>query len=158
MKNILILCLIICSGIKLDAQQFSKQRRTFAITNIGINGIVGGLGALVNKKGYEKPLKVFIKGFGQGCLGGTFQVLGKELTYQINLKENLSYAWPARITSAIGNSITQNAASNINFWEKWHLNLGVLRLDYQLKENKFQARIFTSAVFGTIMSSTLGKI
>ena len=125
--------LLISLAIKGYAQDFNKQRMEFAIANIGINGFVGGFGALTNKAKDEKGLKVFLKGFGQGCLGGTFQILGKELTHPISTRQELSYAWAARITNSIGNSITQNAASNINFWEKWHFNLGILRFDYQIK-------------------------
>jgi len=158
MKKAILLILIFALGIKLDAQSFKEQRREFVFANIGINGIVGGLGALVNKKKNEKPLKVFAKGFGQGCLGGTFQLLGKELTYQINTKENLSYAWAARITNSIGNSITQNAASNINFWERWHFNLGVLRFDYHITNNKFQARLFPSSIYGIIVGGSQAKL
>ena len=157
-KTIFLLILIVNLGIKIQAQDFNKQRREFAIGNIGINGIVGGLGALTNKKKGEKNFKVFMKGFGQGCLGGTFQILGKGLTYQIHSKEKLSYAWAARITNSIGNSITQNAANNINFWERWHFNLGVLRLDYHIREHKFKARIFPSAIYGTIVTARQGTL
>jgi len=158
MKKAILLILIFSIIIKLNAQDFKKQRREFAIANIGINGIVSGLGALTNKKKDEKNFKVFLKGFGQGCLGGTFQVLGKELTYQITSKEKLSYAWAARITNSIGNSITQNAASNINFWERWHFNLGLLRFDYQIKENKLKARLFPSSIYGTIVTASQGNL
>lgn len=158
MKKEILLLIIFSFQIQLSAQTFKKQRREFVITNIGINGLVGGFGALTNKKKNEKHFKVFLKGFGQGCLGGTFQLLGKDLTYKINSRENLSYAWAARITNSIGNSITQNAANNINFWERWHFNLGILRLDYQLENNKFQARLFPSSIYGTIVSARQAKL
>ncbi|MEM1002868.1 MAG: hypothetical protein AAGH46_09480 [Bacteroidota bacterium] len=154
----LLLLIIISSVVKLNAQDFNQQRRGFAITNIGINGFVGGFGALINKRKGEKGFQVFMKGFGQGCLGGTFQTLGKELAYQINSKENLTYAWPARITSSIGNSIAQNAANNINFWEKWHFNLGFVRFDYTLKEKKFQARISPTGTIGFGIAASQGKL
>lgn len=159
MKIKLLLLIIIISSIKkLSAQDFNQQRKEFAIINIGINGFAGGIGALINKRDGEKGFKVFMKGFGQGCLGGTFQTLGKELSYQINSKENLTYAWPARITSSIGNSITQNAANNINFWEKWHFNLGFVRFDYTIKEKKFQARISPTAFIGSGIAASQGKL
>lgn len=129
------------------AQDFREQRKDFIAVNIGINGVLGGIGALTNIKKGEKPLKVFAKGFGQGCLGGVFIVGGKNLTYQIASRNNIAYAWPARITNSIGNSITQNAASNINFWERWHFELGVLRLDYNVPNKKFQARFVPSSLY-----------
>jgi len=158
MKKAILLIIILGLSTQLNAQTFKKQRREFVIANIGINGLVGGFGALTNKKKDEKGLKVFLKGFGQGCLGGTFQVWGKDLTHQITSREKLSFAWAARITNSIGNSITQNAASNINFWEKWHFNLGVLRFDYKLKSNEFQARLFPSSIYGKIVSARQAKL
>ena len=158
MTKAILLILSFALMTNLNAQDFNKQRRKFAFTNIGINGIVGGFGALVNKRKGEKKIKVFLKGFGQGCLGGTVQILGKELTYQIYAKEKLSYAWAARITNSIGNSITQNAASNINFWERWHFNMGILRFDYQIKDKNFKVRLFPSSIFGTIVTANQGKL
>jgi len=149
--------ILISFGIKTEAQEFYKDKGEFVIVNMGINGLVGGIGALINKGNREKPLKVFLKGFGQGCLGGAFQVAGKELTFQITAKQNLTYAWPARITNAVGNSITQNAISNINFWERWHFNLGHFRLDYDVKDREFKARLFPSSIYGTIVTASQGK-
>lgn len=126
--------------------------------NIGINGLVGGIGALINKKPSQKIHKVVFKGFGQGCLGGTFQTIGKSLTYQIGAKQNLSYGWAARITNSIGNSITQNAANNDNFWEHWHFNLGVIRFDYSVKNKKFRARLFPSSIFGIITAAKQAEL
>ncbi len=160
MKKAILLILSFILITKLSAQNFkdfNKQRREFALIHIGINGFVGGLGALVNKRKDEKKIKVFLKGFGQGCLGGTFQVIGKDLTYQIKTKEKLSYVWASRITNSIGNSITQNAASNINFWERWHFNLGFLRFDYQITRKEFKVRLFPSSIFGTVISASQGK-
>lgn len=128
------------------------------MSNIGINGLVGGIGAIVNKKKGEKTHKVFLKGLGQGCLGGTISHFGRELTYPIGNRERLEYAWLARFTNSVGTSITQNAASNINFWERWHFNLGFVRLDYRIKEKKFQARVFPSAIAGAIMVGRQGKL
>jgi hypothetical protein len=44
---ILILFLL---GLQVQAQEFGEQRRSFVAANIGINGVVGGIGALKNKK------------------------------------------------------------------------------------------------------------
>jgi hypothetical protein len=102
-------------------------------------------------------LKVFFKGFGQGCLGGAFNVIGRQLTYQIHSRNNLSYAWADRLTNSAGNSITQNAAGNINFWERWHFNLGLVRLDYYVPDKKFQARFFPSALYGVIVAGSQAR-
>jgi len=157
--NKLIITLIIVLLIYADgtAQSFKRQKTGFVISNIGINGLVGGLGAIANKKKGEKTHKVFLKGFSQGCLGGTISHFGRELTYPIGNRERLEYAWLARFTNSVGASITQNAASNINFWEHWHFNLGLVRMDYDIKDKKFQARVFPSAVAGAIMIGRRGK-
>lgn len=141
---ILFLFLVVANG---RAQDFREQRNGFIAANIGINGVLGGIGALINIKKDEKPLKVFVKGVGQGCMGGAFIAGGKDLTHQIASRNNIAYAWPARITNSIGSSISQNAASNINFWERWHFELGVLRLDYHVPNKKFQARFVPSSLY-----------
>ncbi len=158
MRKIIALSLLCIFSVEVDAQNWNLQRNQFIATNIGINAIAGGTGALLNKRKGQKPLKVFLKGMAQGSLGGSFQVLGKSLTYQITAQENLSYAWAARITNAIGNSITQNAANNINFWERWHFNLGAVRLDYEVKGNKFQARFFPSSLYGIVLVGKQAKL
>ena len=150
MKHTIITIIILSLGIHAHTQTFSQQRGGFIFANMALNGFTGGIGALINKNKGEKPFKVFIKGFGQGCLGSAFQLAGRDLTWQIRARENISWAWAARLTNAIGCSITQNAASNINFWERWHFNLGVLRFDYYVPEKKFQARFFPSSLYGII--------
>jgi hypothetical protein len=158
MNRIFFIFLFVGICLSISAQNYSKQKTRFVLTNIGVNGLAGGIGAVINKKPNEKFGKVLLKGFGQGCLGGGFNVLGKEITYQIKVKENLGYAWPARITNAIGSSITQNAAANIDFWERWHFNLGPVRLEYRIPEKKFQARVFASAIYGTTFMAVNGKL
>jgi len=158
MKIVQWLIFFVFLGNNLQAQNYQDQKTRFVLTNIGVNGIAGGIGAVINKKPDEKFGRVLLKGFGQGCLGGGFNVLGKEITYQINVKENIGYAWPARITNAIGSSITQNAAANRDFWERWHFNLGPVRLEYRIPEKKFQARVFASAVYGTTFMAVNGKL
>lgn len=157
MKKVIFLIFILCKAINLNAQNLKQQKVEFATINIGLNGLLSGLGALANKKKGENNFKVFLKGFGQGCLGSTFQIMGKELTYQINKKQNLSYAWTARITNSIGSSIIQNAASNINFWERWHFNLGLIRFDYQVKNKKLQTRFFPSSLYGAIRAGSQAR-
>lgn len=157
MKNNSLLIIFLLLAVTLKAQDYKRQKANFILANIGINGLAGGIGAAINKKPDEKLFKVMAKGFGQGCLGGGFNVLGKEITYQIEVKENLSYAWPARLTNAVGSSITQNAVANINFWERWHFNIGILRLDYNVPDRKFQARFLTSSVYGIGVTASQAK-
>ena len=83
---------------------------------------------------------------------------GKNLTYQIYAQERYAYAWPAHLVHAAGASIVQNAASNRNFWEHWHINLWLLRLDYDLPDRHFQARVFPSGIGGYLSLRRKGKM
>lgn len=166
MLRILLIILINSLATLVHAQSnpnsniipYQKQRIGFFFSNVGLNGFIGGIGASINKKKGQKLGKTFLKGFGQGCLGGGISYFGKDLTYQIKKRERLEYAWLARLTNSIGNSISQNAASNINFWERWHFNIGLLRLDYYVNERQFQARLFPSAFYGAIVSIKQAKL
>jgi len=140
------------------AQSYYRQKADFAAINIGVNGLFGGVGALVNKKNGQPSHKVFLKGFAQGCLGGAISFLGKEMTYYIGAKNNLSYAWAARITNSIGNSISQNAISNRNFWEHWHFNLWFFRLEYDVPKQKFMTRLFPSSLIGAIYIGSQARL
>lgn len=153
-----ILVLIMAFHIQLaTAQSYSSQRTQYAAINIGLNGVLGGLGAVINKRPSEKFGKVLLKGFSQGCLGGAFVFLGKDLSYKVYERENVGYAWPARIISSIGNSIAQNSANNINFWENWHFNMGFVRLDFNVPDKKFQSRFLPVAAFGILKSTQYGR-
>ena len=157
MKRYLAIILAVCISFSANSQNYKNQRLKYAVFNIGLNALVGGTGALVNKRQNEKALNVFFKGFRHGALGGTFTYLGKDLTYQIANKQNLNYAWFAKMSNSIGASITQNASNNLPFWEQWHFNLGFFRFDYNAKQKAFQARIQTSTLVGFAMLSSQGK-
>jgi hypothetical protein len=94
----------------------------------------------------------------QGLLGGYLMHQGKNLTYQIYAQERYAYAWPAHLVHAAGASIVQNAASNRNFWEHWHINLWLFRLDYDLPDRRFQARVFPSGIDGYLSLRRKGKL
>lgn len=138
--------------------QFAAQRAKFALYNVGFNGLAAGIGAVINKEENQRWQQAFWKGVGQGALGGLLMHGGKALTYQIIKHENLGYAWSAHLVHAAGASITQNAASNRNFWEHWHINLWLLRLEYDLNQKQFLARVFPSAIYGYIMLETDGRL
>ena len=150
MKTLLLLSLSVTlslPGVSQD-QPYRVQRAEFAMYNMGMGALAGGVGAWVNKEKEQKWHRVFFKGMAQGLLGGYLMHQGKNLTYQIYAQERYAYAWPAHLVHAAGASIVQNAASNRNFWEHWHINLWLLRLDYDLPDRRFQARVFPSGVYG----------
>ena len=159
MKQLIILFLLAAlsfPGVGQD-QQYRAQRTDFALYNMGMGGLAGGVGAWVNKEKEQKWHRVFFKGMAQGLLGGYLTHQGKNLTYQIYAQEQYSYAWPAHLVHAAGASIVQNAASNRNFWEHWHINLWLFRLDYNLPERRFQTRVFPSSIYGVLESRKNGK-
>ena len=144
-------------GISQD-QLYRVQRTEFTVYNMGVGALAGGVGAWVNKEKEQKWHRVFFKGMAQGLLGGYLMHQGKNLTYQIYAQERYAYAWPAHLVHAAGASIVQNAASNRNFWKHWHINLWLLRLDYDLPDRRFQARVFPSGIYGVLDLRKEGRL
>jgi hypothetical protein len=138
----------------LKAQSNNSQA---AIYNIGVGGFLGGVGAVINKKPYEKLGKVFVKGFWQGSLGGYITYESKKLIYNFSNSGDFKDAWSSKILNSIGNSIVHNAASNIDFWEKGYFNLGFNRFEFSIKEKfKVNYKIIPLALYGTILNATQG--
>lgn len=160
MKILLLLSLSITLSLPGVSQerQYRAQRAEFAVYNMGMGALAGGVGAWVNKKKEQRWHRVLFRGMAQGLLGGYLMQQGKNLTYQIYAQERYAYAWPAHLVHAAGASIVQNAASNRNFWEHWHINLWLLRLDYDLPDRRFQARVFPSGIYGVLDVRKAGKL
>ncbi len=124
----------------LSNKSFSQDTKTeMALYNIGMSSIFSGIGALINKKPNEKWHKVLLKGMGQGALGGYFIYESKKLIGDINNKKTWEYGWHGKIVNSIGTSIVENASSNKNFWDKWHLNFGFNRIEFHTKD-KFKVK------------------
>jgi len=133
--------------------------RQAVVYNIATSSVIGGIGALINKKPKEKPLKVFFKGFYQGALGGYMVFESKRMISNLSSTENYGYAWPSKILNSAGNSIVRNAASNRNFWERWHMNIGFNHLEYDIKrDKKFRYRVLPMALVGTIDGFIYGSM
>jgi len=135
----LTLSFIILFSNKLSSQDTKTE---MAIYNIGINAVFSGVGSLINKKPNEKWGKTFLKGMGQGALGGYLIYESKNLIGEITNKKAWKYGWYAKIVNSAGTSIVENASSNRNFWEKWHLNIGFNRIEFYTKDKfKFKYKI-----------------
>ncbi|MDT0645639.1 hypothetical protein RM545_02960 [Zunongwangia sp. F260] len=116
--------------------------------NVGIGSILGGLGAVINKKPEDKFGKTFLKGLGQGALGGYLIFEGKRLVREFAETGSFGYVWPSKIVNSAGSSIIENAAANRDFWERWHLNFGFNRFEIDTKNNfKFSYRIMPFSLF-----------
>jgi len=129
-----------------------------ALYNIGIGGIFGGVGAVLNKKKNEKTGKVFLKGLWQGATGGYLVYESKKLVYDFSKSGNYGYLWGSKLLNATGNSIIQNAASNERFLSKWYINFGFNRIEIQTKGAfKLKYRVMPIALYGTVISASQGK-
>lgn len=137
MKIRILVLLIIFLFPKKSISQETKTE--MALYNIGINSVFSGIGSLINKKPNEKWHKVLLKGMGQGALGGYLIYESKNLIGDINNKKAWEYGWYGKIVNSAGTSIVENAASNRNFWEKWHLNFGFNRVEFYTKD-KFKVK------------------
>lgn len=149
---IVFFSLLIGTPFNLNAQsnKFQSERTKMAAFNIGINGLIGGIGSLINNKEEKINFKTFINGFYKGAIGGGISHIGLSMSHLIELEQNISYAWPARLVNAMGSSIVQNAAENNKMFERLHFNLYVARLEYFPYRKKFNARLFTSSLYGIV--------
>jgi len=132
MKHFIIILLFLPSSVSI-AQHNDSQA---AVYNIVSSGIVGGIGAIINKKPNQKTSNVFFKGMYQGAIGGYVVFESKRILRQFSRTSNYGYIWPSKIVNSVGNSIVYNAASNRNLWERWHINIGFNHLEYDLKRQK----------------------
>lgn len=102
--------------------------------NVSIGAIIGGVGALINKKPEQKFEKVLFKGLYQGALGGYITFESKRLIRTAVDNNDYKLLWMAKIVNAGGISIKENASMNRNFWEKWHINFGFNRIEFDTKD------------------------
>ena len=79
----------------------------------------------------------------------------KRLVGKFGSSGDYGYVWPSKIINAAGISIIENAASNRNFWEQWHLNFGFNRFDFYTKDKfKLRYRIMPFALHSTVYGLT----
>ncbi len=126
--------------------------------NIGFGGVVAGVGAVINKKPNQKTGKQFLKGFGQGALGGYLLFESKRMIGRFAKTGNYAYVWPSKLVNSAGASIIENAAANNGFLEKWNLNFGFARFEMRTKDSlNFQCKILPFALGGVIYGFANGK-
>ncbi|PQJ18728.1 hypothetical protein BSU00_12615 [Tenacibaculum sp. SG-28] len=128
-----------------------------ALYNIGINSVFSGIGALINKKPNEKWHKVLLKGMGQGAFGGYIIYESKNLIGNISSKKSWQYSWYGKLVNSAGTSIVENASSNRNFWDQWHLNIGFNRIEFHTKDKfRIKYKIMPVSLYLTI-STAIGN-
>ncbi|AHM60815.1 secreted protein [Flammeovirgaceae bacterium 311] len=157
--NTLCALVLLCAAVGgVKAQTYQSQRMGLAAYNVGINALLGGVGAAINKKPEQTLGNAFLKGLGKGAVGGLLIHQAKAVTYQIYAQEKLGWAWPARITNAIGSSIVQNAAANRGMLDRMHLNLWIVRADYDFKDRQFLLRAVPSTLAGAVYMHKYGSL
>nr|WKN37404.1 hypothetical protein K4G66_01610 [Tunicatimonas sp. TK19036] len=127
--------ILILSALLLFTSAINGQntKTEMAFYTIGLGSVFSGVGALVNKNSDERWDKVLLKGLGQGALGGYLVYESKNLIGKISSQERWKYSWYGKLVNSAGISIIENAASNRNFWEQWHINLGFNRVEFYTK-------------------------
>jgi hypothetical protein len=130
------------------------------IYNIGLGSVIGGVGAVINKKPDEKTGKVFLRGALQGALGGYLVFESKRMIREFGKTENYSYVWGSKIVNAAGNSIIENASNNNRYWESWHINFGFNRIEFNPRstESKIKYRIMPFSLIATASAFTVAKL
>ncbi|MCC8359326.1 hypothetical protein [Salinimicrobium sediminilitoris] len=126
--------------------------------NIGIGSVLGGVGAVINKKPGERTGKVLLKGLWQGAIGGYVVFESKRLVREFAETGDFGYVWPVKIVNSAGTSIIENAAANRNLWERWHLNIGFNRFEINTEENfRLSYRIMPAALVASFYPISEGK-
>lgn len=131
---ILLIILSLSSNYYSTAQNSDLE---YGLLNVGSGALIGGIGAVINKDSDERIGKVFLKGLAQGALGGYLVFESKRLLRTLPKNDTYAFVYPSKFLNAAGNSIIENAASNDNFWVRWHINFGFNRIDIYT-ENKFE--------------------
>ena len=143
----------------LTNNSFSQANDTEAFFfNISIGGVFGTIGAIINKKPNEKLDKVILKGFSQGTLGGYLTFESKRVLRLGVENEDWKLIWAAKLINAGGTSIKDNAAHNEDFWNKWHINIGFNRLEFETKNKlKINYKIMPVALVYNTLAFTQAK-
>lgn len=130
MKKKLLCILLITTLIlsfKLKGQfigsSYEQQTKSVIIYSVATSAVIAGVGAVINKNEKQKWSAAFLKGFIYGGLGGYLMYQGKNMLNNVTTKEDISYYWPAKLVFSAGESISENAASNMKPWTRWHVNL-----------------------------------
>ncbi len=152
----IVFTFLICAFTKtaLLSQDYRSQS---AMYNGLIGAVSGGVGSIINKHKEQKWYKAFAKGFLVGGGGGVIMYAGKRINSLISVRQNLEYAYLARLVYNAGNSIVENAAANRNFWEIWHYDVGFLRIELQTKHLKLRPKIMASTFGATMILAVYGN-
>lgn len=150
------ICFLLLLSFLGNAQNNDSQA---AFYNIASGAVIGGLGAIINKKPNQKFGKTLLKGMGQGTLGGYIVFESKRLVGNFAESGNYAYVWPSKILNAAGNSIVLNAASNRDLWERYYLNISFVHLEYDfVSQRPFKIRLLPYSLVSAAYGFTQGRL
>ncbi|WBL23805.1 hypothetical protein [Zunongwangia sp. HRR-M8] len=154
--NLILTVLFFCNFSFSQPKNTSNSKEFFY--NISIGAVIGTVGAIINKEPKQQFGKTFFKGFYQGALGGYITFESKRLIRTAMENKSWEIFWAAKVVNAGGVSIKENAALNKNFWEKWHINIGFNRIEFETKDNfKVNYKVMPIALVHTIGISVQTK-
>ncbi|WP_179004205.1 hypothetical protein [Winogradskyella forsetii] len=131
MKNLILSLLLIAISFPAYAQANDTEA---ALYNVGFGAILSTIGAIINKSPDQPLGKTIKKSLWQGALGGYVTFESKRILREASRQQQWEYFWAAKLVNAAGTSIKENAALNNNFYDKWHLNIGFSRIEFNTKD------------------------
>lgn len=147
MKKLVIILLFITSAAK-------SQEVKYAVYNTVSSGLIGGVGAGLNKHKGQSFFQAFKKGFVKGCVGGTLNYTSKYmLSWQDSYSDNLNWRvfWSSKIVNSVSNTIIYNAANNNDTWlGHYAINVGFLRFSI---DHKVQIDAISALCMGYIFTT-----
>jgi hypothetical protein len=121
-KTVLYFFLLSLLFSNLSAQKFQEQKNQVFTINILSNGLMAGVGGLVNKSKKDKSFKTFAKNFGKGCLGGLVKYSAKSQAHYLSYPQFSFLAPFNRLYYFIGHSMVMNASENKNIFDTYYVN------------------------------------
>jgi hypothetical protein len=132
-KKSLIILTLFLSIYGVKAQSYQQQRRQIFGYNIILNGLVAGVGGVINKSHEEKILNAFGRNFLKGAIGGIITYTAKFEVYQLRNPENYWIAPLDRAFYYIGNSIVYNASLNKSIFDSYRCQFYLFNIEIHLK-------------------------
>jgi hypothetical protein len=133
-KMLLAFVVLLLSINQTAAQSFHQQSRQLFGYNIILNGLIGGIGGLINKSKEENILKVFGRNFVKGSLGGIITYTAKYEVYQLRNPERFWVAPLDRAFYYLGNSFVYNASLNQNLFSAYRCQFYLFNFDFYFKK------------------------
>ena len=136
MRKLVLTFVLVTISFSTKAQANDTEA---ALYNVGFGAVFGTVGAIINKSPDEPLGKVIKKSLWQGALGGYITFESKRILREARRQEQWEFFWAAKLVNAAGTSIKENAALNKDFYDRWHLNIGFSRLEFNTKD-KFSVK------------------